>query len=224
MTSCAKKPNLVSIDLRQEPILDVGAVEVDAAGCDTSEPHDKDFDIDIGVTYTPDSADKPVAASYTTSGSQSFSVARRLNTIGPDDLLLGMNFSPNVTGPIFAVFELNITDAAVGTQGNMKLPLVGRGTCKGDDTDGDGLRDRVEDPNQNGIVDPGETDPNDPDSDDDKLFDGIEDDNKNGVLDDGETDPNNDDTDGDTKKDGDEDTNRDGNLDDGESDPRDPDS
>lgn len=42
------------------------------------------------------------------------------------------------------------------------------------DTDGDGLPDGVEDANQNGAVDPGETNPNDPDSDGDGLDDGDE--------------------------------------------------
>jgi hypothetical protein len=43
-----------------------------------------------------------------------------------------------------------------------------------EDTDGDGLFNNEEDINANGIVDPGETDPNDSDSDDDGLNDGVE--------------------------------------------------
>ncbi len=42
----------------------------------------------------------------------------------------------------------------------------------GQDTDGDGLTDNVEDPNGNGIVDPGETDRLNPDTDGDGLLDG----------------------------------------------------
>ena len=57
------------------------------------------------------------------------------------------------------------------------------------DSDGDGLLDNVEDTNQNGTVDAGETDPNDADSDNDGIIDGLEDWNRNGIVDAGETDP-----------------------------------
>ena len=70
------------------------------------------------------------------------------------------------------------------------------------DQDGDGLPDFVEDANDNGVVDPGETDPFDDDSDDDGIVDGNEDTNSNGVVDPGETNPANDDTDGDGIQDG----------------------
>ena len=43
---------------------------------------------------------------------------------------------------------------------------------EGQDTDGDGLTDNIEDPNGNGIVDPGETDRLNPDTDGDGLLDG----------------------------------------------------
>ena len=42
------------------------------------------------------------------------------------------------------------------------------------DTDEDGIIDGNEDENQNGIIEPGETDPCDPDSDDDGIYDGTE--------------------------------------------------
>jgi len=70
------------------------------------------------------------------------------------------------------------------------------------DQDGDGLPDFVEDANDNGIVDPGETDPFDDDTDDDGIVDGNEDLNDNGIVDPGETNPANDDTDGDGVQDG----------------------
>ena len=89
-----------------------------------------------------------------------------------------------------------------------------------DDTDADGIDDGVEDANQDGIVDPGETDPCDDDSDDDGIPDGIEDANGNGAVDAGETDPLDDDTDGDGLLDGEEDTNFNGVVDPGENDPR----
>jgi hypothetical protein len=73
------------------------------------------------------------------------------------------------------------------------------------DTDGDGLCDRCEDFDGDGVVDPGETDPGKqdtdklPDSDQDCLADIFEDRNHNGVTDAGETnanDPDSDDDDG----------------------------
>jgi hypothetical protein len=96
------------------------------------------------------------------------------------------------------------------------------------DTDGDTCLDGAEDFNQNGVVDPGETDPhnpadcgpnNNPDSDNDGLPDKIEDKNHNGVVDPGETDPHNPDTDGDGLKDGIEDTNKNGVFELGETNP-----
>ena len=66
----------------------------------------------------------------------------------------------------------------------------------GIDSDNDGLSDDFEDPNGNGIVDDGETDPNDPDSDEDGLLDGTE------VFGDNNTDPLNPDSDGDGLCDG----------------------
>ena len=44
----------------------------------------------------------------------------------------------------------------------------------GVDLDGDGIDDNNEDPNRNGLVDPGETDPDHPDSDGDGTHDGAE--------------------------------------------------
>ena len=87
------------------------------------------------------------------------------------------------------------------------------------DSDGDGLTDIQEDKNNNGVVDSGETDPNDADTDDDGIIDGVEDANQNGVMDTGETDPCNVDTDGDGLTDGQEDQNANGLVDPGERDP-----
>ncbi|MFO0722984.1 MAG: hypothetical protein U1E65_04305 [Myxococcota bacterium] len=63
------------------------------------------------------------------------------------------------------------------------------------DTDGDGLPDGLEDANQNGIVEPGETNPLNRDTDGDTIPDGTEDANHNGTVDAGETDPRQADTD-----------------------------
>ena len=96
------------------------------------------------------------------------------------------------------------------------------------DDDNDGLPDTVEDANQNGIQDSGETDPLNPDTDGDGLSDGVEDANQNGVQDfvtavEGirliETHPLYPDTDGDGLSDGVEDANQNGTRDSGETDP-----
>jgi len=78
------------------------------------------------------------------------------------------------------------------------------------DSDGDGLADYLEDANGNGVVDVGETDPNNPDTDNDGLADGVEDANQNGYFDVGETNPLSADSDGDGLIDGVEDANVDG--------------
>lgn len=65
------------------------------------------------------------------------------------------------------------------------------------DMDGDGIPDHLEDRNNNGQFDPGETDFLNPDTDGDGIPDGMEDLNRNGIFDEGETDPRNPDTDGD---------------------------
>jgi len=92
------------------------------------------------------------------------------------------------------------------------------------DTDDDGLPDSIEDSNDNGVVDPGETDPLNPDTDGDGVLDGQEDSNGNGIVDPGETAPLNPDTDGDGALDGQEDSNGNGIVDTGEADPLNPDS
>ncbi len=71
-----------------------------------------------------------------------------------------------------------------------------------DDLDGDGLPNRVEDANANGVRDPGETDRFLVDTDGDGLDDQMEDRNANGHADPGETDARNVDSDGDGVWDG----------------------
>lgn len=90
------------------------------------------------------------------------------------------------------------------------------------DSDGDLIPDNIEDANQNGIQDAGETGAYDSDSDDDLIRDGTEDTNINGIFEVGETDPLNPNTDGDPLDDGVEDANQNGVVNFGESDPRDP--
>jgi hypothetical protein len=86
--------------------------------------------------------------------------------------------------------------------GNVMTPFYWSFTTMFIDTDNDGLPDIIEDTNQNGIVDIGETDPNNPDTDGDGLSDGFEDANYNGQVDNNETDPRNFDSDGDGLNDG----------------------
>jgi hypothetical protein len=57
------------------------------------------------------------------------------------------------------------------------------------DSDNDGLLDIIEDANQNGLVDAGETDSNNPDTDEDGLLDGAEDANHDSLVDPDESDP-----------------------------------
>jgi large repetitive protein len=92
------------------------------------------------------------------------------------------------------------------------------------DSDNDGIPDGVEDRDQDGEVDPGESNPRSPDSDNDGIPDGVEDTDRDGTVDPGETNPTSPDTDGDGIPDGVEDTDRDGTVDPGETDPRNPDS
>lgn len=87
--------------------------------------------------------------------------------------------------------EIPVPDAADTTDGSSEEV-----TDPNSDSDSDGLSNRDEDSNGNGIVDEGETDPNDPDSDNDTLLDGDE-------VERG-TDPLHPDTDGDEVPDGDE--------------------
>ena len=88
------------------------------------------------------------------------------------------------------------------------------------DSDLDGIPDVVEDTDQDGVFDAGETNPRNADTDSDGLPDGLEDANRNGAFDAGETDPRVADTDGDGLIDGAEDRNRNGTVDAGETDPR----
>ncbi|NUM53702.1 MAG: hypothetical protein HUU46_08670 [Candidatus Hydrogenedentes bacterium] len=79
---------------------------------------------------------------------------------------------------------------------------LSRSAIETKDLDADGLPDELEDRNDNGVMDEGETSKFDPDSDGDGIPDGKEDANANGIVDDGETDPLNADTDGDGDWDG----------------------
>jgi hypothetical protein len=102
-----------------------------------------------------------------------------------------------------------------------------------EDSDDDGILDVVEDANHNGVVDAGETDPNNADTDSDGIQDGTELGYTSGDIELGtdtaffqpdldlsaKTDPLNPDSDDDQLKDGDEDANQNGRVDQGETDP-----
>ncbi len=224
LTACQQRPTpprLVTLAFPQAPVLDVGAVEVNLPGCNQAAPHSRGFTADLNVTYTPATATAPVAASFGVRTAPTFTLGAAPRNITPGRNTRPGTFAPGVTGPHFGSFSVNVTPANIGVVGRTSLSLMGLGTCQNVDTDGDGIRDRVEDANGNGRVDAGETDPNNPDSDADGLFDGVEDANFNGRYDrPGETDPRNRDSDGDGRPDGEEDTNRNGRVDSGEKDPR----
>jgi hypothetical protein len=108
-----------------------------------------------------------------------------------------------------------IAMASVSPFGSRSLEGVGNRKFAGDlfrwlararreiqDRDGDRLADGQEDRNNNGRLDPGETDYLHADSDRDGLPDGLEDANRNGVFDEGESSPLNPDSDGDGINDG----------------------
>ncbi len=121
------------------------------------------------------------------------------------------------------------TDAD-GISDGVEVTLTGTDP-RNPDSDGDTCLDGHEDLNQNGVVDPGETDPNDasdcgpnnfPDADGDGIPDSLEDKNLNGVFEPalGETNWQAADTDGDGINDGVEDANKNGIWDPGETNPR----
>ena len=110
------------------------------------------------------------------------------------DINPGGSSSPNNLTNINGILYFAADDGQHGTE----LWLLKTFT----DTDNDGIPDDIEDPNMDGIVDPGETDPYNPDTDGDGLSDGVEDANHNGVVDGSETDPRAADTDNDGMPDG----------------------
>ena len=117
----------------------------------------------------------------------------------PKDAVISNQAFIDWTAATLGTSGLSSTDGDPNTDGDNSLDINVQSVA---DADEDGLPDFVEDINDNGVVDPGETDPFDDDSDDDGIVDGNEDLNNNGVVDPGETNPANDDTDGDGIQDG----------------------
>jgi hypothetical protein len=85
------------------------------------------------------------------------------------DLAAPLNINgEQVSNPVFVA-------AVVDTEHGNTSPFLGAHTASPDaDDDEDGLANKLEDINSNGIVDPGETDPINPDTDGDGLMDGAE--------------------------------------------------
>ncbi|MBN1390123.1 MAG: hypothetical protein JXA22_05720 [Candidatus Thermoplasmatota archaeon] len=138
------------------------------------------------------------------------------------DSLLGGHFrievsTGNISGGLHTIWVHAFDGTHISTPERRTIMVL---DPRSNDTDEDGIPDIDEDKNGNGIVDTGETDPNDPDTDGDGLIDGIEIDMSDGNA----TDPLNPDTDGDFLKDGFEDQNANGRVDDTETDPNDPDT
>jgi uncharacterized repeat protein (TIGR01451 family)/MYXO-CTERM domain-containing protein len=115
------------------------------------------------------------------------------------DAVISNQASIDWTAATLGTSGTSLSDGDPSTVGDDPLDIDVQAVA---DSDLDGLPDFVEDANDNGIVDPGETDPFDDDSDDDGIVDGNEDLNDNGIVDPGETNPANDDTDGDGIQDG----------------------
>jgi len=130
--------------------------------------------------------------------------------------VLAYNSSDQLIGVWTGNVEYTGSEACVTNPVSLE---VNRIYVPGQDLDGDGLIDILEDKNMNCSQDAGETKADDPDTDVDGLLDGYladvggEDRDLDGKQDAGETDPNNADTDGDSIFDGLEDKNGDGNVD-----------
>ncbi|MCO4773846.1 MAG: DUF11 domain-containing protein, partial [Deltaproteobacteria bacterium] len=132
-------------------------------------------------------------------GSVSVSFEVRIVPGTPKDAVISNQAEIEFEAATLGTLGTSMTDGDSSTPGDNPLDIDVQATADADD---DGLPDFVEDANDNGVVDPGETDPNDDDTDDDGIIDGNEDLNDNGVVDPGETNPANDDTDGDGVQDG----------------------
>jgi|GEM_PF-923361 len=170
--------------------------KTDAAGDDTGN-----FDgiADEVVFRLGTGANAFSGGSLAPGASVSVSFEVRINPGTPKDIIISNQAQIDWTAATLGTSGSSMTDGDPSTVGNNPLDVDVQATADADD---DGLPDFVEDPNDNGIVDPGETDPNDDDSDDDGILDGNEDLNDNGIVDPGETNPANDDTDGDGIQDG----------------------
>ncbi len=114
----------------------------------------------------------------------------RTSAAQPD---ITLDFGKNGDYNNFVAINGNVLDQSF----SMGLVTVEEG-----DFDADGLLDSIEDKNQDGIVNQGETNPENDDSDADGLTDGQEDLNKDGIKDGNETDPRIADSDGDGWDDG----------------------
>jgi len=78
-------------------------------------------------------------------------------------------------GTLIGTFdEVRLPELSSGLGWDLRNLYVDGTLSVASDIDNDGIVDDVEDANQNGIVDTGETDPNNPDSDSDGIIDGYE--------------------------------------------------
>lgn len=120
--------------------------------------------------------------------------------------LMGMGCADDPVGPGGNTDTAGTDGGSDGTTGDTRVG-GDAGDCSataGQDADNDGIANGFEDKNLNCIVDPGETDWQNPDSDGDGVSDGDEDLNRNGIVDPGEFDPNLTDSDGNGVPDGQE--------------------
>ena len=122
-------------------------------------------------------------------------------TVSYDDASKTATFSPLSLLTTSTSYLAGLTGIEDGT-GEVMVPFYWSFSTMFIDSDNDGIADNIEDANDNGIVDAGETDPNNADTDGDGLDDGVEDANQNGLVDGGETDPRDADSDNDGLTDG----------------------
>ena len=120
----------------------------------------------------------PAVAGYrvyqrTASGSYGAPQPAGMPTPAPDGTMSFVVSGLDVrTDYVFAVTDF----MASGTESGLsnEMPIGYAQVAPSVDSDGDGLKDATEDVNLNRIVDPGETDPNNPDTDGDGVLDGLD--------------------------------------------------
>jgi len=214
--SCAPPPQKTTVtpDFINAPLFFIGCIEVNQKMI---------VDVEVNATFIPASV-KSVPIDYSVRPTE-FSLSGHWKSLDQKNKI-PVVFAPVRSGIHFGNFTIKGDVNKLNMAGKWDLRLLGLASDKGIDSDGDGIRDTIEDSNNNKKWDKGigETDLNDYDTDKDGIIDGLEDRNWNGKVDEGETDPNDSDSDDDDLPDGIEDANKDGKRDRGETDPTNPDT
>ena len=169
----------VTLSYGVEPVF-IGTAE--AVGCPGASA--TVFTITVNAVLTPGNA-APVNTGITFVRAPEFTAGTNPATLAGGANTITGTFTPQAPGPRTGSLQLAVQAPAVA--GRQSVTFFGLGRCAGQDTDGDGIADAVEDANGNGAADAGETDKRSEDSDGDGVFDGFEDGNQDGVRDPGET-------------------------------------